>query len=403
MKDLTGKSWGRFQILEERGRGGMAIVYKAYDGILQRTVALKVLLPLLAANQEFTQRFRREAITAANLRHPNIVVIFDVGSHEQFQYIVMEYLKGPTLQSEIQARGPLPTARVLRILGQLAGALDYAHEQGLVHRDVKPANIIIGDCDHVTLTDFGLVKAARASKITSEGAAMGTLRYMSPEQAMGRELDSRADIYSLGVVVYEMLVGETPFTGTTPYETLHCLIYKPPPPLTQRNPRIAPGVESAVFRALSKDASARFGTAAEFAQAILCAAEPGSGADMVVTTDALRREASLLLVTADGRKFPIHRGGATIGRDADNDVVLPYRQVSRRHAQIQCSRTSCTVMDMGSTNGTFVNGTPLAPRKRHPLGPGDQLGIGPVALKVTRPATTEKYGAATTGMDLSGS
>jgi serine/threonine protein kinase len=402
MMDLTGKAWGRFRILEERGRGGMAIVYRAYDGILQRTVALKVLLPLLAANQEFTQRFRREAITAANLRHPNIVVIFDVGSHEQFQYIVMEYLEGPTLQREIQGVGPLPAARMLRILGQLADALDYAHEQGLVHRDVKPANIMIDACDRVTLTDFGLVKAARASQITGEGAAMGTLRYMSPEQAMGRELDSRADIYSLGVVVYEMLVGETPFTGTTPYETLHCLIHKPPPPLTRRNLRIAPGVENAVFRALSKDASARFSTAAEFAQAIACGAEPGSGAEMMGATDALRREAILLLVATDGRKFPVYRGGAMIGRDAGNDVVLPYRQVSRRHAQIQCSQASCTVMDMGSTNGTFINGTPLAPKKRHPLGPGDQLAIGPVALMVTRPATIGRRGVATMGADLSG-
>jgi serine/threonine protein kinase len=399
MKDLTGKAWGRFQILEERGRGGMAVVYKAYDGILQRTVALKVLLPLLAANKEFTQRFRREAITAANLRHPNIVVIFDVGAHEQFQYIVMEYLKGPTLQREIQEIGPLPAARVLRILGQLAGALDYAHEQRLVHRDVKPANIIVGACDHVTLTDFGLVKAARGSKITSEGAAMGTLRYMSPEQAMGRELDSRADVYSLGVVVYEMLVGETPFTGTTPYETLHCLIYKPPPPLTQRDPRIAPGVEGAVFRALSKEPDARYRTAGEFAQEIARAAGPGSGVDMAITTGTLRREAILLLVTTDGRKFPVDRRGATIGRDAGNDVVLPYRQVSRRHAQIQCSQADCTVMDMGSTNGTFVNGTLLRPRKRHPLRPGDQLGIGPVVLMATRPASSGKHEAATSGMD----
>ena len=402
MRDLTGKAWGRFQIKEERGRGGMAVVYKAYDGILQRTVALKVLLPMLAANTEFTQRFRREAITAANLRHPNIVVIFDVGSHEQFQYIVMEYLDGQTLQREIQKTVPLSVARVLGILGQLAGALDYAHQQGLVHRDVKPANIIIGASNHVTLTDFGLVKAARGSKITGEGSTMGTLRYMSPEQAMGRELDSRADVYSLGVVIYEMLVGETPFTGTTPYETLHCLIYKAPPPLSQRNPRIAPGVETTVLRALAKEADRRFSTAGEFAQAIARAAGPGPGADLVITTDSLQREAILLLVTADGRRFPVHRGGVTIGRDAGNGIVLPYSQVSRRHAQIQCSQTGCTVMDMGSTNGTFVNGTPIASRKRHPLRPGDQLGIGPIVLKATRPASSGQPDAATTSVGFSG-
>ena len=394
MMDLVGKAWGRFQILEERGRGGMAAVFKAHDCVLQRTVALKVLLPAMAANKEFTERFRREAITAANLRHPNIVTIYDVGSHDRFQYIVMEYLGGPTLQREIQRTGPLPTTRLLHILGQLAGALDYAHKQGLVHRDVKPANIILGPGDHATLTDFGLVKAARKSTLTGEGRTMGTLRYMSPEQAMGRELDARADVYSLGVVVYEMLVGETPFSGTTPYGMLHSVIYETPPPLLQRNSSIAPGVESAVFRALSKDANRRFGTAGEFAQKVAAAA--GTGAAVVVTTDALH-EALLILNTAEGLKYPIYQSGATIGRDADNDIVLPYRQVSRRHAQIECTQSSCTVRDLGSTNGTFVNGRPLAPRERHPLRPGDGLRMGPVTLTASQPPDAGRHARSGTG------
>jgi len=392
--DLAGKVWGRFQILEERGRGGTAAVFKAHDSILQRTVALKVLLPAMAANKEFTERFRREAITAANLRHPNIVTIYDVGCQDQFQYIVMEYLDGPTLQREIQRTGPLPAARILHIVGQLAGALDYAHQQGLVHRDVKPANIILSRGDHATLTDFGLVKAARRSTLTCEGTTMGTLRYMSPEQAMGRELDARADVYSLGVVVYEMLVGETPFSGTTPYGMLHSVIYEDPPPLLQRDPSIAPGVESAVFRALAKDANKRFGAAGEFAQAVAAAA--GAAADMFVTTDALH-DALLMLATADGRTYPVYRSGATIGREADNDIVLPYRQVSRRHAQIHCSQSGCTVIDLGSTNGTFVNGRPLAPREQHPLRPGDELRVGPVMLSASRPPAAGQFARAKTG------
>lgn len=387
MNDLAGKAWGRFQILEERGRGGMAVVYKAHDSILQRTVALKILLPLLAANQEVTERFRREAITAANLRHPNIVIIYDVGSHERFQYIVMEYLEGLTLHREIQHSGPLPNARVLHILGQLAGALDYAHEQSLIHRDVKPANIIISAGGHATLTDFGLVKAARRSRITGEGSTMGTLRYMSPEQAMGRELDSRADLYSLGVVVYEMLVGETPFTGTTPYETLHCVIYRAPPPLSHRNPSIAPAVESVVLRALAKEPDKRFSTASEFAHALAAATGPGKSADMLITTDSLRPPAVILLVSDDGRRFSVHPGTVTIGRDAGNDIVLPYRQVSRHHAQIQCSRKRCTITDTGSTNGTCVNGGRIAERRSHSLRPGDELRIGPIVLRVTVPAS----------------
>ena len=399
---LTGKAWGRFQIKEERGRGGMAVVYKAYDCILQRTVALKVLHPTLAANQEFTERFRREAITAANLRHPNIVVIFDVGSHEQFQYIIMEYLEGQTLQREIQETGRLPLARILSILGQLAGALDYAHEQGLVHRDVKPANIIIGRCDHVTLTDFGLVKAAQRSQITGEGSTMGTLRYMSPEQAMGRDLDSRADVYSLGVVVYEMLAGETPFTGSTPYQTLHSLIYEPPPPLSLHNPGIAPGVESAVLRSLAKDAAKRFRTAGEFVETLARTAGAGPGTDLITKTEPLHRETVLILTAADGRRFPVHGRGATIGRDADNDIVLPFGQISRRHAQIQCSPSGFTVADLGSTNGTFINGMRLSSSKRYPLRPGDRLGIGPVLLQATRPAASGEAALGTTSVGSGG-
>jgi len=390
MQDLTGNAWGRFQIIEERGRGGMAVVYKAYDGVLERTVALKVLLPLLAANEEFTQRFRREAITAANLKHPNIVVIYDVGSHERFQYIVMEYLKGPTLQQEIQQKGAMPFARVMSILGQLADALDYAHQQGLVHRDVKPANIIIGNQDHVTLTDFGLVKAARSNKITAEGAAMGTLKYMSPEQAMGRELGSRSDVYSLGVVVYEVLAGEAPFTGTTPYQTLHELIYEPPPPLSRRNPQVKVRVERVVLKALAKEPDRRFGTAGEFARALATATGVGPTVEWRAKTDALKREVVLRLITSDGRKFPVYRGTVTIGRDTGNDIVIPVQQVSRHHAQIHCEQTGCRVLDTESTNGTSVNGESIPPRQPRPLQPGDVLGIGPVTLLVTQPSPSDQ-------------
>ena len=383
MKDLAGKKWGRFHIIEERGRGGMAVVYKAYDTVLQRTVALKVLLPLLAANKDFTKRFRREAITAANLRHQNIVVIYDVGSHENFQYIVMEYLQGPTLQQEIQQKGAIPITRVISILGQLAEALDYAHQEGLVHRDVKPANIIIGDQDSVTLTDFGLVKAAKSAETTGEGAAIGTLKYMSPEQAQGAEIDSRSDIYSLGVVVYEMLIGETPFAGTTPYQALQQLMHEPPPLLTQRNPKIPARVERVVLQALKKRPQKRFGTAGEFAQAL--AASIG----MDTQTDSFRREVVLVLVSPDGLEYPVYQGRITIGRDVGNDIVLPVNQVSRHHAQIQYEQAACTVTDTGSTNGTFVNGAPIPRGIPQPLRPGDALGIGPITLVVTLPFSSD--------------
>ncbi len=361
----------------------MAVVYKAYDCVLQRTVALKVLLPLLAANDEFTERFRREAITAANLRHPSIVVIYDVGAYKRFQYIVMEYLAGPTLQQEIEQKGALPVTRVTSLLTQLAGALDYAHRQGLVHRDVKPANVLIGAHDHVTLTDFGLVKAAKSSKITGEGAALGTLKYMSPEQAVGRELDARSDIYSLGVVVYEMLSGETPFSGTTPYQTLHNLMYQPPPSLVRRNPQISPRVEQVVVRALSKAPGRRFDTASAFAEAL--AAASGQTERLPGRAVVAPQPIILLLVASDGREYPVHLGKVTLGRDTENDIVIAVKQVSRFHAQLQCGQTGCTVMDLGSTNGTFINGAPIPPHTPQPLRLGDTLGVGPLTLRVALP------------------
>jgi serine/threonine protein kinase len=396
MRDLTGKAWGRFQIIEERGRGGMAVVYKAYDGVLQRTVALKVLLPLLTSNVEFTQRFRREAITAANLRHPHIVVIYDVGAHEDYQYIVMEYLEGWTLQQEIERKGPMPLARTVSIVGQLTEALEYAHQQHLVHRDIKPANIIVGAQDHVTLTDFGLVKAASSSKITGEGVAVGTLKYMSPEQAVGRELDYRSDLYSLGVVVYEMLTGRTPFSGGTPYQTLHELIYEPPIRPSAVNPRVDPGVEEALLRALAKEPGSRFGRAGAFAQALALASGLRPSQDWGGQTELLNRRMTLRLLAVDGREYPVYWGMVTVGRDADNDIVIPDRQVSRHHARIQCGSQGCTVTDRGSTNGTLVNGVRIQPAMPWPLRSEDVLQLGSVQLLVALPVPADADAAGTT-------
>jgi len=385
MQDLIGMAWGRFQIIEERGRGGMAVVYKAYDTVLQRTVALKVLLPSLASNQEFTQRFQREAITAANLRHQNVVIIYDVGSHDAFQYIVMEYLQGLTLQQELARKGALPIPRTMSILRQMATALDYAHGLDLVHRDIKPANIIIDANDHVTLTDFGLVKAAKSTTITGEGAAVGTLAYMSPEQAGGQDLDRRSDVYSLGVVVYEMLAGETPFSGTTPYQVLHSLMYQPPPPLSRCKPEVPPRLEQVVCKALSKERRTRYGTAGEFYRAMSIAAGLGSmGSPSRPESES--RATILILVTSEGREYLLGEGRVTIGRETGNDIVLPVQQVSRHHAQVYCGPSGCNVMDLRSTNGTFVNGVPIPPRVQRPIRAGDVLQIGPVTLKVTLPA-----------------
>jgi hypothetical protein len=265
--NLVGKTLGSYQILEEVGRGGMAVVYRAYQSSLNREVAIKVLPPHFTFDQQFVARFHREARAAAGLRHPNIVVIYDVGEQGGLYYIVMQYLPGQTIRQLVKQEGPLPPARVVRIVEQIANALDYAHRHGFVHRDVKPDNIFVGEDDHVTLTDFGIAKAASGTQLTQTGMVMGTPEYMSPEQAEGRAVDLRTDLYALGVVLYQMLTGQVPFRGTTPHAILHAVIYQTPPAPRQLNPRLSPAIETVILKALAKCPEERFQSGRELAGA----------------------------------------------------------------------------------------------------------------------------------------
>ncbi len=267
MESLVNKTLGQFHIRRELGRGGMAVVYEAYQPALQRTVALKVLPPTLSHDTAFMQRFQQEAIAAAGLRHPNIVTIYDVGTQEPYSFIVMEYLEGRSLADTIRSRGPLPLTRAVKILEQVAQALDYAHQRGFVHRDIKPGNIMVGPDDHATLTDFGIAKARTSARLTQTGTLIGTPEYMAPEQIRGEELDQRADIYALGIVAYEMLTGRVPFSGDTA-TVLYKHVHEPVPPLTQLLPHVPPHVVAAIGRALSKDPAQRFRSASEFVAAL---------------------------------------------------------------------------------------------------------------------------------------
>ncbi|MFC2030241.1 serine/threonine-protein kinase, partial [Chloroflexota bacterium] len=272
MLNLTGRTLGSYQILEEIGRGGMAQVYRAYQPSLNRNVAVKVLPPQLAIDRKFVDRFVREARAAASLRHPHIVIIHDVGEQDGLYYMVMEYLTGQTLRQLIRKEGSLPPARVTSIMDQLASALDYAHRNGFIHRDVKPSNIFVGEGDRVTLTDFGIAKAAsEAQQLTREGTLMGTPEYMSPEQAEGRTVDYRSDLYALGVVLYHMLTGRVPFRRTTPAATLHAVIYEPPPPPRQIQPSVPVAVESVVLKSVAKSPGERYQRGTDLAGALQAA------------------------------------------------------------------------------------------------------------------------------------
>ncbi|MGD8903872.1 MAG: protein kinase [Anaerolineae bacterium] len=270
--DLVGRKLGNYEIVDEIGRGGMAVVYRAYQRSLNRHVAIKVLAPQLSVDQQFVERFQREARAAAGLRHPHVVVIHDVAQEQGIYYIVMEYLEGRSLKELIQEEQSLSPKRATSIVEQVASALDYAHEQGFVHRDIKPANILVGKNDHITLTDFGIAKAASETQhLTRTGMLIGTPEYMSPEQAEGGTVDHRTDLYALGVVLYQMLTGRAPFHSTTPHATLHAVIYEPPPPVRRLRPSLSPAIESVVMRSISKQPASRYQNGSDMVAALQAA------------------------------------------------------------------------------------------------------------------------------------
>jgi serine/threonine-protein kinase len=257
----------RYELIAEIGRGGMGVVYRAYEAALDRTIALKVLAPELADQPGFVARLRREAISAARLRHPNIALLYEFGQADDTAFLAMEYVPGPSLRQLLEA-GPMPAARALAILDQIGQALDYAHRMGIVHRDVKPSNILVGPGDQAMLIDFGLAEISESSLLTADGAVLGTPHYMAPEQAAGRGADARGDQYALAAVAYEMLTGEPPFQGRSATAVVHAHIYEPPPPPTERRPTLPPAVNAVLLRGLAKLPHERYVSLAEFVAAL---------------------------------------------------------------------------------------------------------------------------------------
>jgi len=270
---LTGKQLGPYKIIRFVGRGGFAWVYEALHEPLGRRVALKVLLPNLAEDSEFVDRFLREARIAAKLEHPNIVTVYDVDQKDGYYYIAMTYVDGQSLHDLLSGGKTLNPQRALGIVSQVARALDYAHSQGVVHRDVKPSNILIDRNGNAYLTDFGIARASWSTRVTRTGMSIGTPEYMSPEQARGEEVDFRSDLYSLGVVLYEMICGQPPFQGENPLSVLHQIVYDMPPEPRKLNPRIPPAIASVLLRGLEKKVDARFQSGAEMVSALSAALE----------------------------------------------------------------------------------------------------------------------------------
>ena len=263
-----GETIGNYRILGELGRGGMGIVYKAEQVPLERFVALKVLYPHLCGDPVTVMRFNREARATGLLNHPNIVQIFDVGRHEDLHYFAMEYVSGKTLAQILEARGKLKPQEAITVLDQLAAALSAAHDVGLIHRDVKPSNLIVDDHGRVKVTDFGIALVAGLGDLTDTGHLVGTARYMSPEQAHGEDLDARSDLYSVGVVMFQMLAGQVPFDDPNPVKLLAKHVHDPVPSLRGLAPGTPDGVVRVVERLLEKAPADRFRTVRDFRHAL---------------------------------------------------------------------------------------------------------------------------------------
>lgn len=267
MDPLIGRTVGHYVLQEKLGSGGFGTVYRAVHLRMRRICAVKILPPHLAQDPAFVQRFEREARLAAELHHPNIVGIYDIGEDSGFHYIAMPLLEGGPLSGILRSGRP-PFERALAILRQLANALDHAHARGVIHRDLKPANIMVGPDGQVTLVDFGIARAAEAAAITATGAVAGTAAYMAPEAVMGGAAGPSVDLYALGVVAYELITGQPPFPGSDTPRVMFAQAYTPPPPARAIRPDLSPGVEAVLQRQLAKDPAQRFPSALAFVDAL---------------------------------------------------------------------------------------------------------------------------------------
>jgi serine/threonine protein kinase len=282
-----GENVGQYRIIEQLGQGGMATVYKAYHASLDRYVALKVLHPAFNEDQTFISRFQREARVVAKLEHPNIVPIYDYSEHEKRPYLVMKYIEGDTLKARLSL-GPLTSEEIEQVVNSVGAALEYAHRQGILHRDIKPSNVMIATDGMMYLADFGLARIAQAGESTmSSDSIMGTPQYISPEQAMGKkDLDAGTDIYSFGVMLYELVVGQVPFSADTPFSIIHDHIYTPLPLPKKVNPSVPETVQRVLLKALAKDRIDRYTSVEElmiaFKQAWTEAGVPMQGTAIIM-------------------------------------------------------------------------------------------------------------------------
>ena len=301
----------RYELEELVGSGGMSSVYKAHDRLLERNVALKVLHPHYVADAEYVERFRREARAVAQLSHPNIVTVIDRGEADGHQFIVFEFVDGENLKELIQRSGPLPVRRAVELAVAIADALAFAHQHELVHRDVKPQNVLLNGDGEPKVTDFGIARSLDVEHgVTQTGTVMGTSNYLSPEQASGKQVGPATDVYSLGIVLYELLTGEVPFPGDNFVAVAMKHINEPAPDLLARRPDVPMRLAVAVDRALAKDPAQRFRSMEQFAhelrQTLAELAEPDAERTFIAPSPVVRESAPHRARTGPRRRWPLY-------------------------------------------------------------------------------------------------
>jgi predicted Ser/Thr protein kinase len=307
---------GRYELVELVGTGGMSSVYKAHDRLLERNVALKMLHPHYGDDDEYVERFRREARAVAQMSHPNIVTVIDRGEDDGQQYIVFEYVDGENLKQLVERTGPLPARRTVELGLATAGALAFAHEHGLVHRDVKPQNVLLTPDGEAKVTDFGIARSLDVEQgVTQTGTVLGTSNYLSPEQASGKPVTPATDVYSLGIVLYELLTGDVPFPGENFVAVAMRHINEPLPDLTQQRPDVPLRLVAAIHRATEKDPARRFGSMDQFAwelrQCLAEMAEPDADRTFVAPSPVVRQSKPHRMRTGR-RRWPLYALGALV-------------------------------------------------------------------------------------------
>ncbi len=381
MSFAIGENVGPYRIIEQLGQGGMATVFKAYHAALDRYVAIKVLHPAFKEEPNFLSRFQREARVVARLEHPNIVPIYDYAEHKGQPYLVMKFIEGQTLKAHMNEK-PLTKEEAVQIVDDVGGALAYAHKQGVLHRDVKPSNVLISPDGSIYLADFGLARMAQAGASTlSKDVMLGTPQYISPEQGQGvRDLDQGTDIYSFGVLLYEMVVGRVPFNADTPFSIIHDHIYTPLPLPSKVNPNVPEVVERVLLKSLAKDRKDRFETVEQQVLAFRTAVLDGEGAFLEtialqpVAEDGSERETSTPIIPVDVI-------------DGDKDAVGPEKPPRKRWPWVVAGlliSVGCLIAFLGTLSGE--NEAPELDRPTPPVEmieedlPGETELLSPEAL-----------------------